>query len=290
MRRNGTRLVPVDQFSADDLVRVPQDRDVLVRVSSPRNMKLMRFMWALADKVADACEGLHDKDDAMDMLKIKARHVKYITDPRTGAVQIVPKSLAKTDGAALSRLANRMVYIVCSDIIPTLDEGTLRAEILSMVAGDDRSPDIGASQVHASAPPHSSEKFSPPSPSQTMPAPEDGSPVDPGAGATTSPEGLNSPGTGEAKQIGEPGNHALDGSAGLPPGFLKVYAKRLGAATNKPKSLLNCHEKILPTLGDYATPADLQELHDIYALFQRHLKGEMSGEDLAAQLRELGAA
>jgi hypothetical protein len=230
MQRSGARLVPVDQFSTEDLLRIPPDRDVLVRVSSPRNMKLMRFMWALADKVADACDGLHDKDDAMDMLKIKARHVKYIADPRTGAMQIVPKSLAKTDGAALSRLANRMVYIVCSEIVPSLDESALRAEILAMIAGPDQSSapaDAGADQVARTAPLHSSSDA--PQVSETKPAPAEAAPPSL-TGAGTSQSSASGTAAAEERQVTEPGASALHGSAGLPEGWRIEYAKALSEA------------------------------------------------------------
>jgi len=135
MRRQGARLIPVDDIAADDLVRVPANRDVMVKITSSRNMKLMRFLWALASKVADACDHLHDREDAMDELKIRVRHVKYITNPATGEVRIVPKSLTKLDGPGLSRLADRMVFVICRDIVPGLSEETLRAEIMAMIDG-----------------------------------------------------------------------------------------------------------------------------------------------------------
>lgn len=50
MRRQGARLVPVDEISADDLVRVPANRDVLVKITSHLNMKLFRLLWVLASK------------------------------------------------------------------------------------------------------------------------------------------------------------------------------------------------------------------------------------------------
>lgn len=150
------------------------------------------------------------------------------------------------------------------------------------------SADAGAGQVNAAAPPNSIREPSAPQPGPgSKPASEDVPPSD--AGTTSSPEGSNSPGTGEAKQISGPGNTALHGSAGLPQGFLKAYAKGLGAATNKPKSLQNCHEKVLPLLGGEPSEDDLIELRAVYGLFKRHLAGELSGENLAADLREFGA-
>ena len=137
MRREGNRLAPVDPMSEEDLQKVPLAKDVLVTVRSPRNIKQFRLAWALAAKVADACEFLHDPADAMDWLKVKARHVKLITDPRTGQVAIIPKSIAfaSLSQDAFKRVLDRMIYVTVSEIIPGLDEGKLRAEISAMVAG-----------------------------------------------------------------------------------------------------------------------------------------------------------
>ncbi len=131
----------------DDLVRVPANRDVLVKITSHRNMKLFRLLWVLASKVADACDHLHDREDAMDELKIRVRYVKYITNPLTGEVRIVPKSLSKLDGPGLSRLADRMIYVICRDIVPGLSEASLRAEIMAMIDG----PNSNSSQPAASS-------------------------------------------------------------------------------------------------------------------------------------------
>ena len=90
MRRDGHRLAPIDPVTDDELCKLPLDRDLLVTVKTPRNIRQFRLAWALANKVAEACGFLHDSEDAMDWLKIKARHVKYIQDPRTQIVSIIP--------------------------------------------------------------------------------------------------------------------------------------------------------------------------------------------------------
>lgn len=137
MRRQGRHLAPANPISDDDMALIPTDRDVLVTWKTPRNTKQHAFAWALATKVSEACDWLHDAEDAMDFLKIKCKHVKYLTDPRTGKVEIVPKSIAfaSLPQAQFSRLLSRMVYVVCSSVIPGLKESDLRREIEAMVAG-----------------------------------------------------------------------------------------------------------------------------------------------------------
>lgn len=135
MRRDGNRLAPVDPISDEELSKIPLGKDLLVTVRTPRNMRQFRLAWALAKKVSDACDFLPDAETSMDWLKLKARHVKIIQDPRTQQVAIIPKSIAfaSLSQDAFKRVFDRMVYVVCAEIIPGLDEGKLRAEIAAMV-------------------------------------------------------------------------------------------------------------------------------------------------------------
>jgi hypothetical protein len=137
MQKEGNRLVPCNQTSEDDLANVAAKKPIMVSLSSPRNPKQFALAWALATKVAEACDFLHDKEDGMDWLKIKARHVKMITDPRTGNVAIIPKSIAfaSLSQDAFKRVLDRMIYVTVTEIVPGMDEGKLRAEISAMVAG-----------------------------------------------------------------------------------------------------------------------------------------------------------
>jgi hypothetical protein len=140
MVREGNHLVPIDEMSSEELARIPLRQQVLVTVRIPRNIRQHRLAWALATKVAEACEWLHDREDAMAWLKIKARHVRYIHDHRNGETQIIPKSIrfAALDQMGFDRIFRRMVYVTVTEIIPGIDESALRAEIESMVGIDDR--------------------------------------------------------------------------------------------------------------------------------------------------------
>ncbi len=148
MRRVGHALTPIDPMSDEELMLLSTDKDVLVTAWVPRNVKQHRLAWGLAGKIAEAVDNIHDADDAMDWLKIKCRHVKYLTDPRTGQVQIIPKSIAfaSLTQQAFGRLLNRMVYVTCTEIIPGLDEGALRRELLKMVGGGTWEKITGGSQ------------------------------------------------------------------------------------------------------------------------------------------------
>ena len=141
MRREGNHLVPVDEVAAEEVRLIPTTQDVLVTVKTPRNVRQFKLAWALAQKVSEAVDFLHDREDAMDWLKIKARHVRMLQNPRTKQVLIIPKSIAfaSLGQDAFARVFNRMVWITCNEIIPGLEEGSLRAELEAMV-GIEASP------------------------------------------------------------------------------------------------------------------------------------------------------
>lgn len=133
--RRGKVLVPADDIAAEEMARLPENKATLVTARVPRNPRHHRLAWALAQKLSEMVDGLHDREDAMTYLKIKARHVDYLTDPKTGAVYLLPKSInfASLDQTAFSRLWDRMTWVVCNEIVPGLDEDALQREILDMV-------------------------------------------------------------------------------------------------------------------------------------------------------------
>jgi hypothetical protein len=111
---------------------MPNDEAPLwAEISTPQNIKLLRLLWAIAQKLSDG--GLYsDKDDAMDDLKIRARHARFSVEK--GRTVIVPRSLSRMGRAALSRLADRFIFVVCSDLIPGMKESTFRAELEDMLS------------------------------------------------------------------------------------------------------------------------------------------------------------
>jgi hypothetical protein len=135
MRRRGSALVPVTEIDAEAIASIPEGKDVFVTPKHRRNPKHHRLAWALAEKLSEMCD-FNDREDAMDFLKIKARHIKMIMDPRSGHVEIVPKSIsfASLDQQAFSRIFNRMVWVICNEIVPGLEETALRREVEAMVS------------------------------------------------------------------------------------------------------------------------------------------------------------
>lgn len=132
------------QLSEDDFAAVPIDTEVRVEMATERNMQMLKFVWALAGMIANNTDYFLDSDDAMNGpqgLKIKARHCKIVVDKETREIQVRPLSLKRLSNEAFHRLLKRMVFVVCTDLIPGMDEGPLRDEIEKMIAGKQAEPD-----------------------------------------------------------------------------------------------------------------------------------------------------
>jgi hypothetical protein len=99
-------------------------------VSTPHSLQLLRYLWAIAQKLADG--GLYeDKDEAMDDLKIRARFARWGVIKDTPIV--VPRSLSRASYDTLHRLADRFVHIVCSDLLPDMPESAFRKALEEMI-------------------------------------------------------------------------------------------------------------------------------------------------------------
>lgn len=122
-------LFGVDQIADEELKKLPDDM-VWCEITVPRNLRQIRYLWAIASKLADG--GVYEsKEDAMDDLKIRARFARW--GEENGRTVIVPRSLSRQRSDVLHRLINRIVFIVCAELLPHIKEKDFRAEIEEMV-------------------------------------------------------------------------------------------------------------------------------------------------------------
>jgi hypothetical protein len=124
-------LFAVDQIADEEIKRLPNDEAPLwAEITTPASLKLLRLLWAIATKLAQG--GLYpDKDVAMEDLKIRARHARFAVEK--DRVVIVPRTLSRLSRDKLSRLADRMIFVVCDQLLPGMDESEFRAELEKML-------------------------------------------------------------------------------------------------------------------------------------------------------------
>lgn len=122
----------------EEFASIRMDGEVKAVVTTPRSLRQHKFIWALATKVAEACDFLETKDDAYHYMLIEAKHCRFIYDNLRQISYAVPKATnwGAMDGTAFTKLAKRITNVVGTHIVPGIDKSELRAEIEKMINPD----------------------------------------------------------------------------------------------------------------------------------------------------------
>jgi len=123
---------PDNPMSQDDIAVFAMYAETMHAIRTERNLQALKFLWGLVHKTADNTDYFLDKDDAMDSLKIKVGYSKSVYDPHTREMEVRPKSLKHISDEQLRLLTERMMDVICAEIIPGMEKNTLRKEIEEM--------------------------------------------------------------------------------------------------------------------------------------------------------------
>jgi len=126
-------LFAVDQVADEDLSAISMDSEVIGDLSSEKNLKALRYLWALVTITASNSDLFLDKDEAMEQLKLRARHARMVMDKKTGELEIRPKSLKRISDQVLQRLIRRVKYIILTEVLPGIDDAALEAQVQEMM-------------------------------------------------------------------------------------------------------------------------------------------------------------
>jgi hypothetical protein len=97
-------------------------------------LEALKFLWALVHKTADNSSRWLDKDEAMEDLKMRARFARFVVGD-DGKVELRTKSLKRISDEALRLLTDKIMDIICAQIIPGMKKNDLRKEIELMLTG-----------------------------------------------------------------------------------------------------------------------------------------------------------
>ena len=115
--------------------RLKDGQDVIVQVTSPRNVRALRWYWALLQKIHANQEKYPSVGALHIAFKMACGLVFEVINPATGEVSVVPDSIRfeRMEEEEFKAYLNNVVDLVCSYIIPGLEPGALRDEINEMV-------------------------------------------------------------------------------------------------------------------------------------------------------------
>lgn len=135
MRRTlGNRLEPVDDIGREIVSKIGPG-GCAVEIRLPRNLAHHRKYWALVNLIYQNQSRYRSNDELSDAIKVMIGHAQTVT-MKNGATFQIPKSIAfhKMDQADFDDFYNRVIKLVCEEIIPGMDEGALRGELLEFAA------------------------------------------------------------------------------------------------------------------------------------------------------------
>jgi hypothetical protein len=124
---------PSNPMAEEDIARVAMHSETMHRITSEKNLLALRFLWGVVHKVSENCDLFLDKDDAMEKLKLRVGYSRPIYDPRTRQLENRPKSLKRITAEQLRLLTDRILDVVCAEIIPGMKKNELRREVEEMV-------------------------------------------------------------------------------------------------------------------------------------------------------------
>ena len=137
MMRKGLRgLEAVDEAGADVLRRIKASEVVRVEVTKPRNLSFHRRFFALLTIVWQTCGDWPSVEDLLIELKVRIGHVREVVIRDSGEVVKVPESISFSamDETAFWQFYEKCVQVICTDMVPGLDDAALREEVLRAVA------------------------------------------------------------------------------------------------------------------------------------------------------------
>lgn len=134
-RRTTSGLSPDDDAARDVLRKVKVGDVVRVEVRRPRNLSAHRRFFALVNLVYTNSEKFPSPDVARRVLTCRAGHALQYIIESTGEVLLIPESIsfANMDQDEFDAFWQRVVKVVCEEILPGVTEADIEAEILSCV-------------------------------------------------------------------------------------------------------------------------------------------------------------
>ena len=131
-----TGLFPTNPMASEDLALTGDGTEVMCSWYSPRNLKALNFLWGLVHKAQENTDYWSDRYKAMDWLKDRVGYVKPGRDPETREwVPRRPKSLKRISDQELRFLTDRIIDVICAEVMPGMKANDLKKEIEEMLSG-----------------------------------------------------------------------------------------------------------------------------------------------------------
>jgi hypothetical protein len=135
LMRKMNALYASDGLAGNDLAKLPEGVRFKAVLTRPRSVPHHRLYWAVLALVVDNCEGLRDKEQLHDLIKIRLRYCDPVKSKKTGEVWLIPRSASfeKMGQSAFNEYFDDATRFICDEIIPGLGKAELLAQAREML-------------------------------------------------------------------------------------------------------------------------------------------------------------
>jgi hypothetical protein len=123
---------PDNEMSQDDIAPATMNEEVVVTWYRPRTLEKLRYLWGVVYKTWQNSDVWLDHHDAMEDLKKRVHFTRARWDGKEKAMKYLPKSLKRINDNELRLLTERIIDVICQEILPGIERDDLRREVEEM--------------------------------------------------------------------------------------------------------------------------------------------------------------
>lgn len=123
----------------EDMFNLVPDGDICLEImyaNRPRSIRQLRLYWGLMSIITENTDKGWTIKDTSDQMKVAAGHYYEVIN-MDGSIERRAKSIAipAMEQAPFNKLMNQFITIICTRLIPGIEEGDIRRRLLEIVGG-----------------------------------------------------------------------------------------------------------------------------------------------------------
>jgi hypothetical protein len=123
---------PDNEMSQEDIAPATMNEEVIVTWYRPKTLERQRYLWGLVYKTWQNTDRWMDHHEAMEELKERAHFTRMRWDNKTKTRRPYLKSMKRISDSELRLLTERIIDVICQEILPGIERDDLRREVEEM--------------------------------------------------------------------------------------------------------------------------------------------------------------
>jgi hypothetical protein len=123
---------PDNEMSQADIAPATMNEEVIVTWYRPKTIERQRYLWGLVYKTWENTSLWMDHHEAMEDLKTRAHFTRMRWDSKEKTLRPYVKSMKRISDSELRVLTERIIDVICQEILPGMERADLRREVEEM--------------------------------------------------------------------------------------------------------------------------------------------------------------